>query len=1696
MRIRRILWSLGWTGCIRIATAVLILLLSNTLGHANPVSARDVVTAVRTWLAMDNHPLGANLSGGVKRVETYNDGQGNPLYYVVYLAPSGYVIVSADDFIEPIVAFSPEDTYDPSPANPLCNLVTRDLASRMRMMRDESRGNGNGDHTDKSEHGRRLARGKWNRLLGRSFTEVEGVLGGTGSVSDLRVPPLVQTKWSQTNECGTACYNYYTPPYAEGSAGNYPSGCVATSMAQVMRYWQHPTAGIGVTTNEISICGSATTRSTRGGNGSGGPYSWASMPLDPGCATTLNQRKAIGALCNDAGVAVGMDYCSDGSGISDLTRITAAMKSVFMYSDARLALNDYLQLPSDTCNRAINSNLHADMPTMLAILGTYGGHVVVCDGYGYNASTMYHHLNMGWAGASDAWYNLPNITSSPPFDSVVGVLYNMYVTGSGEIIAGRVTDANGVPIPGATVVAGPASDVTDSRGLYALTGLASDTTYDVTVSKSGYLFSPRSVTTGTSIDGTTSCGNLIDIDFSAQFGSILVSSTAVNVGEGSTSTFGVKLSTAPPGDVTVSVSKLSGDPDITVLAGATLSFSPANWDTYQNVTLAAAEDTGASNGVAIIRCSANGWGITDVTATEDDNDRIILSSVNAVTVPEGSTATFGVKLAGQPSETVIVTTSRVSGDTDISVQSGSSLEFNASNWNIYQTVTLAAANDGDATNGTATIRSSSPGWTSKDVLATEFDSQGAPDTQPPSVPTGLTGRATSQTSVSLSWTASTDNVAVAGYRIYRDSVQIGTSATPSYVDTTCTANTTYSYSVSAFDGAGNASSQCSAVRISTPPYIEIIIDEESASYLDVWADGTSGTGEAWNDDYKYTDSASIETHWTKWTPSIARAGLYAIYVQYMQGTQNTTKAPYTVYHSGGVETFEVDQTRNGGQWVYLTTQTFAAGSSGYVKLGNATGETGRTVVADAVRFYYLGDPPGADVDAPSVPTGLSAAPINAMRVNLSWTASTDNVQVAGYRVFRNGIQIGTSAVASYSDATCSPSTTYSYAVSAYDTSGNESAKCTPVNATTPSSDSIVVDEDGATLTGAWADGVFLLEQAYNHDYKFAMTSSSETATITWTPNVPGPGNYAVYVWYTAGENRSTRAPYTICFSGGTQTYEVDQTQNGGLWRFLATKPFQAGTSGYVKLSNFTGETSKVIIGDAVRLVYMGPLPNPPSTPADGTPTADSTTSITWRWLDVSGETGYRVKDTSGTNKSGDLAAGTVQWTEQGLTPNTLYSRRVYAFNSYGESGGSMGQSRYTLAKAGIDPDGTGTLGNVWCTNASANAWYGPGKTFVFSNPAGFGTGGEWKASRFEYKWNKSDAETWLTPGTSWSGGSISLSPSSGDGYYYLHVRAFNGDDMGNNAQVANYGPFKFDSTPPTMVSVEDEGNWTPSLTTLSAWWTASSDGDGSGVHHYEYAIGTSDNRQDVKGWTPVGTDTSVTASGLSLQEGQQYFFQVRAVDNVGNISQPAVSSGITVAPGVERISQAWTRVNLIEGLSIRNKVVTGRTGGAFWLEETDRSAAIKVISQALVSPGDVVSVAGVLGPDGTQRSLIADVVVDSGTKQAVPVPLLMPTRDLGGADYNPATPGVTGGSSLYNIGLLVRCAGRVTYSDTSDPDNKFFYLDDGSGLSSGGHTGVRVRCGTVTPPTSGMAVVTGLVTSEQFGDRVVPVLLALDIQTP
>jgi hypothetical protein len=282
-----------------------------------------------------------------------------------------------------------------------------------------------------------------------------------------------------------------------------------------MRYHQYPTMAIGVHKFTIQVSGRPRRAATLGGDGLGGAYNWDNMVLIPDCTISNIQLQAIGALCYDASISVEMEYTPNGSSADALIGADV-LTTIFQYSNAVKGFNKGNDLGSGL-NAMINPNLDSGNPVILGIWREQSGHAVICDGYGYNASTLYHHLNMGWAGRDDAWYNLPNIDAQYIYTSVISCIYNIFTSGTGEIISGIVTNISGNPISGATVTArstgGQYEATTNDKGIYALAKIPSATAYTISASKKGFLFTEQNVANGTSKDGGNASGNKWQIDF-------------------------------------------------------------------------------------------------------------------------------------------------------------------------------------------------------------------------------------------------------------------------------------------------------------------------------------------------------------------------------------------------------------------------------------------------------------------------------------------------------------------------------------------------------------------------------------------------------------------------------------------------------------------------------------------------------------------------------------------------------------------------------------------------------------------------------------------------------------------------------------------------------------------------------------------------------------------------------------------------------------------------------------------------------------------------------------------------------------------------------------------------------------------------------------------------------------------------------
>jgi hypothetical protein len=132
----------------------------------------------------------------------------------------------------------------------------------------------------------------------------------------------------------------------------------------------------------------------------------------------------------------------------------------------------------------------------------------------------------------------------------------------------------------------------------------------------------------------------------------------------------------------------------------------------------------------------------------------------------------------------------------------------------------------------------------------------------------------------------------------------------------------------------------------------------------------------------------------------------------------------------------------------------------------------------------------------------------------------------------------------------------------------------------PAGTTIIKDNPSATFVGTWSTGTSSADK-YGSDYRFHSTAAvSEPAT--WTASLPSGGNWTVYVYYPAGSNRSTAAPFIISTAAGSTTEYVNQQITGGTWVNQGTYNMNAGTA-TIKLSCWAA-SGFVVVADAVKWV--------------------------------------------------------------------------------------------------------------------------------------------------------------------------------------------------------------------------------------------------------------------------------------------------------------------------------------------------------------------------------------------------------------------------------------------------------------------------------------------------------------------------------
>lgn len=178
---------------------------------------------------------------------------------------------------------------------------------------------------------------------------------------------------------------------------------------------------------------------------------------------------------------------------------------------------------------------------------------------------------------------------------------------------------------------------------------------------------------------------------------------------------------------------------------------------------------------------------------------------------------------------------------------------------------------------------------------------------------------------------------------------------------------------------------------------DIIIDNDEPGFTSTGNWWPASTATAYNGNYRLTGTTSNQNATATWRPSIKTPGCYDVFIWYPVAANRSAAAPFTIQHRGGTTTVHVDQNADGGQWLRIASGVpFDAGTAGCVTLGNGTGETGKSLVADAVKFDYVSP---LDLTPPQVYSVSTSPAIVAAGDSITVTVDVeDNVAVESVTV--------------------------------------------------------------------------------------------------------------------------------------------------------------------------------------------------------------------------------------------------------------------------------------------------------------------------------------------------------------------------------------------------------------------------------------------------------------------------------------------------------------------------------------------------------------------------------------------------------------------------------------------------------------------------------------------------------------------------
>lgn len=379
--------------------SIFVFLLIFSFSLFSQISEKEIITVADNFIKSEKIFKGFSTDSKTEIKELHYNN--TLLAYVVQLQPQGFIIITSSKNTYPIFGYSNEANLDTENADPKALNILLSLLSEENKITNNQQIN-NADLIKKNN----IA---WNNILTKSNSQKD----------DFQYGYWMNDVWGGVNcydDNGQVVYagNYFTP-------NHYSPGCVATSLSQVLHYYNWPPRGLNTHTDNDNSGSSQGNYYAKFANTE---YDWANM-LDRYYNQPSNddQQRAISLLAYHCGVAVDMNYENAGS-TSNVDRVPNALSSYFRF------VGHYEGYPSwNLYISRLQDNLENAHPVIIAGRADNGDeHAFVCDGYKYNTGEdKYYHLNMGWWNAYglNGWYRIFNNFNVGGYNTIFAGIFDI-----------------------------------------------------------------------------------------------------------------------------------------------------------------------------------------------------------------------------------------------------------------------------------------------------------------------------------------------------------------------------------------------------------------------------------------------------------------------------------------------------------------------------------------------------------------------------------------------------------------------------------------------------------------------------------------------------------------------------------------------------------------------------------------------------------------------------------------------------------------------------------------------------------------------------------------------------------------------------------------------------------------------------------------------------------------------------------------------------------------------------------------------------------------------------------------------------------------------------------------------------------------------------------------------------------------------